>query len=228
VIRYPITKAELERQIERFKPGWLQRARSRTESFRLQGFYRESNTIWGEIKAIYIRLQHAKCAYCEKQLEDEERGKSEHDVEHFRPKSSVAKWRVTNLIRDANIPFTPPTSGSSDPGYHLLAYHLFNYATACKPCNSALKGNKFPIAETRKPNSDDPADLRSEKAYLIYPISDVDYDPKKLIRFHGVSPQPVFRSGHRRNRAIVTIAFFELDIGKRQKTFFRQRAEVIT
>jgi len=228
VIRYNISKRDLKAAVEALKPGWLKRARQRTQAFKKQGFYKESSSIWSEIKAVYIKHQHAKCAYCEKQLEDEERGKSEHDVEHFRPKSSVAPWKPPKDIRNLNIPLTPPDSNKRDPGYHLLAYHLFNYATACKPCNSALKGNKFPIAGTRNSNGQDPSALQSEKPYLIYPISKIDTDPKKLIRFHGLSPQPIFKSGHRRNRALVTIAFFELDTGKRQKTLFKQRAKIIT
>lgn len=112
-------------------------------------------------------------------------------------------------------------------GYFLLPYHLFNYAAACKPCNSALKSDRFPIAGTYNLTSEDPAQLKNEKPYLIYPIGDCDTDPEQLIRFHGVSPQPVAMRGYRRHRALVTIEFFKLDDLNRRKHLIRERAVII-
>ena len=226
MIRYDTTAKKLRDSIEVHKPGWLKRASDRTKTFKSAGRYNESSTIWSEIKPVYMRLQHYKCAYCEKELEGEERGKGEHDVEHFRPKSSVTKWHP-KAIRDAGIPITPPMAGNKDPGYHLLPYHLLNYTTACRSCNSTLKGDKFPIAGKRDPGGSSPASLKSERAYLIYPIGRIDDDPAKLIRFYGVSPQAAVASGHKHHRALVTIAFFELDDPVNRKTLFKQRARII-
>ena len=66
--------------------------------------------------------------------------------------------------------------------------------------------------------------MLAEEPYLIYPISDFDDDPEDLIGFYGVTPYALRDEGHERYRALVTIAFFELDSGRRAKTLFRQRA----
>jgi hypothetical protein len=53
--------------------------------------------------------------------------------------------------------------------------------------------------------------LKQEKPLLIYPIGEFDDRPEDLIRFHGVSPQAVAKSGYKRRRALVTIELFKLD-----------------
>lgn len=142
MIRYPITKAKLTKDIGQ---DWLDRAAERTKVFKQQGFYEEKSSIWSEAKPVYMKLQgNGKCAYCERQMEETALGKVEQDVEHFRPKGNVKAWKPSKSLTDAGIPFTPvPASGL---GYYLLPYHPFNYAAACKPCNSTLKKDQFPIA----------------------------------------------------------------------------------
>ena len=44
-------------------------------------------------------------------------------------------------------------------GYYLLAYHLLIYAVACKPCNSGLKKDYFPIAGDYDLTGEDPAEM---------------------------------------------------------------------
>lgn len=39
-----------------------------------------------------MELQHSKCGYCEKWLEGSDYGTIEHDMEHYRPKSSVKAY----------------------------------------------------------------------------------------------------------------------------------------
>jgi hypothetical protein len=151
-------------------------------------------------------------------------GKAEQDVEHFRPKGRVTAWKVPKKLKDAGIPFAVVPAGCK--GYHLLPYHLFNYAAACKSCNSAIKKDQFPIAGKYDLTADDPAKLQQEKAYLIYPIGPLDDDPEKLIKFRGTSPVPVAASGHDRNRALVTIEFFKLDDPDRDN-LYRERALLI-
>lgn len=122
------------------------------------------------------------------------------------------------------IAFTPaPKQGR---GYFLLPYNIHNYSAACKPCNSALKGDRFPIAGTYELNGEDPSVLKREKPFLICPVSDWDDDPESMIHFHGVSPQAIQKSGHKHARAIVTIAFFGLDDVNR-KNLIRERASII-
>lgn len=227
MIGYAVALADLEQQIEGEVPGWLARAAQRTATFEAAGKYSEPSSIWSEVKGVYMRLQgEAKCAYCERKLEGEERGKSEQDVEHFRPKSRVRNWKAPPELRQQGVRIKAPAA--SAPGYHLLPYHLFNYSAACKPCNSALKSDHFPIAGQYAFAGKDPRALSSEKPLLIYPIGDFDAAPEALIQFHGISPQPVAPSGHDRHRALTTIAFFELDDPLKRKNLMRERAIVIS
>ncbi|MCP4397410.1 MAG: hypothetical protein GY801_08960 [bacterium] len=69
MIRYAIVLADLEQRVDAEKATWRTRAAERTDAFVKQGKYGESSSIWSEIKAVYMRLQHEKCAFCERQLE---------------------------------------------------------------------------------------------------------------------------------------------------------------
>ena len=227
MIRYPVTEVELRRRIERTKPGWLRRAAKRTGKLRELGRYGESSSIWSEVKPVYMRLQgEGKCAYCERKMESVTYGKGEQDVEHFRPKGAIRVWDVPADLRRRGLRFTPVPPGNN--GYYRLAYHLFNYAAACKPCNSALKKNGFPIAGTYQFEADNLEALEDENAYLIYPMGDVDDDPEELIEFHGVIPRPVSSRGRRRARALVTIEFFKLGDPGGRENLFMDRARIIT
>lgn len=226
MIRYAITQADLEARVEKHKAGWLARARDRTQRFRSRGRYDETGSIWGEVKQVYMTVQCCKCAYCERALESEKFGKVEHDVEHFRPKGRVTAWRVPAALRAHGVQTTCPPRKRK--GYHLLAYHPFNYATACKTCNEILKLDRFPIAGSYDTDGDDPKTLAGERPYLLYPISDVDDDPEDLIDFHGTSPRAASADPHKRNRALVTIAFFRLARTSDRKNLHRDRAIVIS
>jgi hypothetical protein len=232
MIGYRISKKQLEALIDAEAPGratrpsWLERAEERTSGFRTRGFYEEKSSIWSEVKVVYMRLQgNCKCGYCERKLEATDLGKVEQDVEHFRPKGSVKAWRPPKALTDQGIVFAAaPRAGK---GYYLLPYHPFNYSAACKPCNSALKKDFFPIGGAYDLQGDDPVKLKKEKPYLICPIGDFDDLPEDLIKFHGVSPQAVAAKGHDRDRALVTIQFFKLDDQAKRKNLLRERAVVI-
>ena len=226
MIRYAISLAKLKAKITAQSADWLDRAQARTDAFRAAGKYNEQSSIWSEIKPVYMRLQgNSKCAYCERKLESLDYGKGEQDVEHFRPKSSVKAWKAPKALKDVGIPFASLPAG--DKGYYLLPYHPFNYSAACKPCNSALKSNYFPIAGSYNLDKDDPTLLTGEQPYLLYPIGDLDDAPEKIITFHGLSPRPVAASGYPRNRALVTIEFFKLDAVEKRKNLFRERAIIL-
>ena len=225
MIGYHVTLANLKRMVENEVPGWSARAMERTNEFKRKGKYQEASSIWSEIKVVYMRLQGGdKCGYCERKLEAEEYGKGEQDVEHFRPKKGVRGWKLPDELVKAGVCASDVSSTAS--GYFLLPYHLFNYCASCKPCNSAIKGNYFPIAGTYRFTGSNPKVLRTEKPLLIFPIGDFDDDPESLIRFHGLSPQPCAADGHERNRALTTIHFFKLDSLNR-KNLWRERAMVI-
>ena len=225
MIRYPVTQAKLEAAVDATQPTWRQRAQYRTQAFRTAGKYEEPPApFWSEIKSVYMRLQHDKCAYCERQLGAEGRGQIEHDIEHFRPKNAVRAWPQANR----NVPLTYPFStGDNFPeGYYLLAYHLFNYAAACKPCNTICKSNYFPIAGSRSSGQDNPYNLADEQPLLIYPLGDLDEDPEELIRFDGHVPVPVSHdiSSYTYQRARVTIDMFGL---VESEELIRERSERI-
>ncbi len=203
MIRYLITEVELEARIDMYSPGWKGRAASRAAIIRKLRRYEEATGIWGEIKSVYMELQHDKCAYCERKLEGEPYGRIEHDLEHFRPKSSVTKWP------SGKYKFS--TGDGWSEGYYLLAYSIFNYATSCKVCNSTLKRDYFPIYGNRGPQSDHPRVLLSERPLLIYPLGDLDDDPQDLIAFVGIIPIARTKSGYKSYRGRVTVDFFALE-----------------
>ncbi len=222
MIRYPITAAALEALVDAAHPNWRSRARKRTARFRrARKYFEPPAPIWSEIKPIFMALQNDKCAYCERQLAAAARGTIEYDVEHFRPKNAVVAWPPQSAPQ---YPF--PTGGDFPGGYYLLAYHLGNYAVACKPCNTNLKGSYFPIASARIADREEPSDLDPEKPLLIFPIGDQVDDPQGLIRFDGPVPVPVSAdpADYDYQRARVTIDFFEL--GTREE-LLRERARVI-
>jgi hypothetical protein len=182
---------------------------------------------WSKIKQVYIDLQHSKCGFCEKALED----KIEQDVEHYRPKGKVTAWKVPSALMknltDKGFSVVQPADGSDEPGYAFLAYHPGNYLMACKNCNSVLKKNFFPIAGKRNNQGTDPAKMKGEQPYLIYPVGSGDEDPETLIRYDGLSPQPVKQKGFGRLRALVTIEIFKLDDWRKQKMLLRGRAHLL-
>lgn len=226
MIAYRITLNDLEDLIELHVPGWLKRAALRTTGFRNTGRYQEKSSIWSEVKVVYMRLQgDSKCAYCERKLESIDFGKVEQDVEHFRPKGRVRAWKVPKALSDEGIAFT--ASPTSDYGYYLLPYHPFNYSAACKPCNSVLKRDHFPIAGRYDLKGRNPVRMTKEKPLLICPVGDFDDSPEDLIGFHGVSPQAKALRGHDRSRALVTIEFFKLDDEVKRKNLIRERALII-
>jgi hypothetical protein len=221
--RFLVTQADLEALVETHKPGWLARARERTDAMPAAPAAVEFPALWSEIKDVFIKLQGSKCAFCEKWLEEEN---IEHDVEHFRPKSKVSRWQVPRSLAGEGVSVNQPASGG-ESGYRYLAYHVLNYATACKYCNTVLKKDHFPIRGNRRPDAKDPDKLRAENAYLIYPIGDGDDDPEELIGFTGLIPSPKKARGTGRLRALVTIEFFKLADWRTRKSLLLDRAEWI-
>src|SRR5215203_5760547 len=93
MIRYSVTEADLRNAIQAAAATWLAEADRRTAAFKKKRRYFEPpNPTWSAIKGVYMKLQHNKCAYCERRLEGPEYGRVEHDVEHFRPKNAVKVW----------------------------------------------------------------------------------------------------------------------------------------
>lgn len=227
MIRYGFDLAKVNLEIEKLDRKWLQKAKERTEKMVTQGFYEESSAIWSEIKPVYMALQHNKCIFCERQFESAEFGRIEHDLEHFRPKSTVDAWPVANKPGPR---YDFATGERFDSGYYWLAYELTNYAAACKVCNSTFKSAFFPIAANRAslPANTDarllPAELQSEQPLLCYPLGEFDDSPQDLITFRATTAVPVHDTGHQHRRATVIIDFFNLN-GREQ--LHRERARMI-
>lgn len=208
MIRYQISEPELLAAINHAGPTWIRRAQDRTDTYKAKGRYVTPPTdIWSEIKRVYMNLQGYKCAFCERRLERSDFGNIEHDVEHFRPKSMVKEWTPRTATGRSELTFD--LGSGSARGYYLLPHHHDNYVISCKTCNTAFKGNGFPVDGARDIDMATPRSA-AEQAWLVYPIGDFDDDPQHLIRFDGIVPVPAAGSTRQRRRAQVIIEFFGL------------------
>ncbi len=224
MIRYGQAFDNIDAAVANESATWVTRAQTRTALFTQTGTYLEKYTdpatqktqnlepFWGEVKPLFMRRQFNKCVYCEQRLEGGDYGPVQWDLEHFRPKGRVREWPTRkHKIPD---PYMFATGEASADGYYLLAYHLHNYAAACKPCNSALKSDYFPVAKTRVVGGTHPSDYKAEEAFLPYPLGVADEDPEDLITFDGATAVPKWTEAqnpakYRRGR--VTIDFFDLN-----------------
>ena len=225
MICYDITPEDLRARVEQERPGWIDRAEVRTDTFRQAGKYGERQSIWSEVKPVFMSLQGNKCCFCERKFESGELGRHELDVEHFRPKRTVRKWPRPRPLLNSGVSLTPPPAGNT--GYYLLAYHLLNYAVACKACNSGLKRNYFPISGPYDLSGSDPNAMGAEHPKLLYPIGRLDIDPEDVITFDGIFPRIEATDEQLKQRGLVTIAFFRLDDVFGRKNLLKERALVI-
>ena len=90
MIRFPISTNDLNAAIDAENATWRTRAQKRTDELE-NGTRKKITGMWSEIKKVYMDLQGPKCAFCEKWIEDQA---IEQDVEHFRPKNNVKRWRI--------------------------------------------------------------------------------------------------------------------------------------
>lgn len=193
MIRYPTPLSVIEEAVQRQHPRWKKQAERRTQLFARLGQYTETEMVagkerklaefWGQVKKVFMDLQYGKCIYCEMPIEAGTNAEIQWDLEHFRPKANVRAWPT----QADTYPF--PTGDPMSEGYYLLAYHLGNYAAACKTCNSPYKSDFFPIAGERVLHGATPEAHESELSFLIYPIGEAAADPQEHITFQGVVAQ---------------------------------------
>jgi hypothetical protein len=221
VTRHDITPTQLRQRIRAQDATWFTRAQATLQALPLNPTSKQFVSLWGDIKPVYIDLQGSKCIYCETLIE----GNISNDVEHFRPKAKVSPWKPPAAFLTAGLVTTAPTTAKGDPGYRNLAYHPWNYAASCKKCNSVLKKNYFPICGPRRGQSTNPHTMKGEKALFIYPIGNGDNDPRDLIGFVGMHPEPVAAAPtYEYFRALVTIEVFQLNNADERKELFQARA----
>ena len=206
----PATSAALDALVDAENTTWRARAATRTASLVAAAAYNEDASIWSQIKPVFMILQNYKCVFCERALGGIEVGSGEHDLEHFRPKNAVKAW--PSARKRKALGYTFGTGAPSASGYYWLAYDLANYAAACRPCNSALKSNYFPIIGPRGAATVSVAALNaSEQPLLLYPVGPTGDDPAQFLAFDGIAVVPSNPGGVAWQRAKVTIDFFRLN-----------------
>ncbi|MDC7788984.1 hypothetical protein PQJ75_21815 [Rhodoplanes sp. TEM] len=222
MIRYNYDPVQVAAEIRAVDRTWFEKAQERTSTFIALGRFQERSSIWSKVKPAFMRLQHDKCVFCERQFESREFGAIEFDIEHFRPKSEVAVW--PDPRRHPKLAYSFSTGDAAD-GYFWLAYELTNYAASCKVCNTRFKLSYFPVAGTRGRSPSSPRELAAEKPFLCYPIGDLDEDPEELITFLATTAVPARKFGPSRRRGQVIIDFFGLN---EREQLHRQRARMIS
>lgn len=223
MIRYNVEPETIHADIAAIDPRWKSKTDARTQKVLRAAAYSEKSSLWSTAKPVYMRAQWFKCVFCERQFENEQYGKIEFDLEHFRPKSSVEAWPSVTIHTALSYPFA--TGAASASGYYWLAYDVENYAASCKTCNSALKSNYFPIAGTRGVATANVSALSEEMPLLCYPLGGLDDDPEELVSFVATIAKPRAADGHRRHRGQVIIDFFDLN---GRDLLHRQRAQMIS
>ena len=223
MIGYPRTLQQLKDGIEASVPGWLGRAKARTDECEAAGKHIGS-PFWSEVKDFYRELQgEHKCAFCERKLPTGGIGAYEHDIEHFRPKGRVKTWPTPDELDD--VTFAEPPDPNT--GFYMLAYHPLNYSVACKACNEGLKKDFFPIEGSYKLDAKSPPGMTNEKPLLIYPLAATGAKPEDLIVFNGPVPMAAKADGYDNRRARVTIEFFRLGDANERKDIIVERSKII-
>lgn len=210
------TSAEIDRRITAHDAGWKAKAIAETAKVVAAGRFSPPKapkgakkaasppSLWGDVKIVFMELQHYKCIFCERALAKSE-GAIEHDVEHYRPKNAIVAWTAPSTM--AAVPHQAGAAATT--GYFWLAYDTENYAAACKLCNSTRKRSFFPIDGPRGSAAQDVATLdAAERPLVIFPLRE---NPEDLITFRGVLAVPVHAAGLANLRALVTIALFNLN-----------------
>lgn len=103
-----------------------------------------------EVRRALWEMQHKKCCYCEKEIED-----TREDVEHFRPKAEADRKPGSAL----------------DHGYWWLAYTWENLYYSCPQCNQPpYKGVRFPLEAGSVALGDGEVPPGRERPLLIEPV----------------------------------------------------------
>lgn len=165
---------------------------------------------WSDIKEAYITLQCFKCAYCETPMPQGSKALIAYDVEHHRPKSTTSPWPTAEMVTLLGIRYK--VNMGRRRGYPELAHHPYNYAVACKVCNSPYKSSFFPILGEPDASSYHVEQLnQKERPAVPLPLGDWGEDPASFLTFEGFIAVPASDDAQLRKRAQVVIDFFELN-----------------
>jgi hypothetical protein len=222
MIRHDFDRAAVEQAITDVDRRWLGKAATRTAKLKAARAWDDSAGIWSDIKPAFMRLQHGKCIYCERQFESVDYGRIEFDVEHFRPKGRIMGWPDGQRHPDLHYAFD--TGPAAAKGYYWMAFDPHNYAASCKVCNSTFKLDFFPVAAPRAAELADQVGLHEEQPFLCLPLGREDDDPEDLLTFVATTAIPTAKDGHKRDRGQVIIDFFGLNA---RDQLHRERARMI-
>lgn len=105
-----------------------------------------------EVRRALWDMQHRKCCYCEKEIED-----THEDVEHYRPKAQADRAPGSAL----------------DHGYWWLSFTWANLFYSCPQCNQPPnKGIRFPLEAGCALLAEDESPPGGEKPLLLHPELD--------------------------------------------------------
>lgn len=108
--------------------GWLERAHAARDLVSVappetrSELIDQNSSIWRDLRETLARLSNGKCWYCETK-----ENRSDHVVDHFRPKNRVAEC-------------------PNHTGYWWLAFDVSNYRYSCTFCNSLRKSERHKVA----------------------------------------------------------------------------------
>ena len=144
MIGYRVGRRTLKRLIRQHDPDWLRKAENGDRPH------------WGDIKGVFVRLQHYKCGYCERPMPRPQRpagddttgatwgGRREYDVEHFRPKGRVERWPTA--ASSHRYPFE--TGEAMDGGYPWLTHDCLELPRVVQDLQS---GQQEDVLSGRRP-----------------------------------------------------------------------------
>jgi AAA domain, putative AbiEii toxin, Type IV TA system len=130
-----------------------------------------------EVRKQLCELQHQKCAYCEKGIEEEG-----YPIEHFRPKLGAEDVRWDQHRTEEPPPELDEVVWTKDPArYWWLAWTWENLFYSCPACNSRkYKGNRFPLRRGSPRLDPTNVPFVVEQPLLLDPA---EVDPLDHIRF---------------------------------------------
>ena len=206
-----VNRGRRDERGRRISPGrkWFTRAKAarkqviasaRANRYKFDATVYASNSV----RTALIELFFDKCAYCEYSLT-----RSEWNVEHYRPKASVAEART-------------------HPGYYWLAYEWSNLLPSCTFCNQwrreppvwpsatrsggAGKADSFPLVHEARRAYSPSDDVSQEEPLLLNPAEE---DPSKHVSFDPSGRPFGLTERGKRSIAAYNLDFRRLNIQRR-------------